>query len=75
MTVKLSIMDMDAAGNNPDFPQEWYEALETNLAVRLAEKLGRQTTQVLAALAITSKMTASQFDRENVSTFFSVRSR
>jgi len=75
MTVKLSIMDMDAAANNPDFPQEWYEALETNLAVRLGEKLGKQITPVLAALATGTKMAASQFDSENVSTFFSVRRR
>jgi hypothetical protein len=75
MTVKLSIMDMDAVGNNPEFPQEFYEALETNLAVRLGEKNGRPLSPVLATLAISSKQIATDFDRENVSTFISVRRR
>ena len=75
MSVKLSIMDMDAVGNNPEFPQEWYEALETNLAVRLGQKNGRPLDPVLAAIAMSSKQIASDFDREMVSTFISTRRR
>lgn len=73
MSAKFSIMDMDSTSNNPDFPAHWYEALETNLAVRLAAKLGRPVTSEIAALAISSKAICKDFDRENVSTFFSVR--
>lgn len=73
MTAKLSIMDMDAATNNPDFPQAWYEALETNLAVRLGAKFGRPITQELALLAALAKQNASNFDREQTSTFISFR--
>ena len=71
-TVKLPIMDMDSATNDPEFPQEWYEALVTNLAVRLAPKCGRVASQELISLAVLSKTSAENFDREQVSTFFKV---
>lgn len=71
-TVKMPIMDMDAAANNPEFPQEWYECLTTNLAVRLCPKCGRTASQELVAIATGSKMAAENFDREQVSTFISV---
>lgn len=32
--------DFDAAGNEPDFPQEWFEALKYGLATRLAGEYG-----------------------------------
>jgi len=72
-TVKMPIMDMDAAANNPEFPQEWYECLTTNLAVRLAPKCGRTASPELIAMATGSKLAADNFDREQVSTYFRVR--
>ena len=71
-TVKMPIMDMDSASNAPEFPQECYECLATNLAVRLAPKCGRTASQELIAIAIGSKSAAENFDREQVSTFFRV---
>lgn len=42
--IKLTYMrpfeDFDAAGNDPDFPQEWFEALKYGLATRLAGEYG-----------------------------------
>jgi len=71
-TVKMPIMDVDSVSNNPEFPQEWFECLATNLAVRLAPKCGRSASQELIAIAVGSKAAAENFDREQVSTFFSV---
>ena len=71
-TVKMPIMDVDAVANNPEFPQEWYECLATNLAIRLAPKCGRTASQELVAIAVGSKMAAENFDREQVSTFIRV---
>jgi hypothetical protein len=34
--VKRTLEDFDAAGDTPDFPQEWYEALYLGLAYRLS---------------------------------------
>lgn len=39
-TYRSTIEDFDAGANDADFPQEWYEALVTNLAVRLAPSYG-----------------------------------
>lgn len=42
--IKITYMrpfeDFDAAGNEPDFPQEWFEALKYGLATRLAGEYG-----------------------------------
>jgi hypothetical protein len=35
LTVDRPFEDFDAAGNNPDFPQEWYDPLVWLLAERL----------------------------------------
>jgi len=35
LTCELPIEDFDNAGDDPDFPQEWLEAIKWNLAVRL----------------------------------------
>ena len=71
-TVKMPLMDMDAVANAPEFPQEWFECLTTNLAIRLAPKCGRVASQELVALAVGSKLAAENFDREQVSTFIRV---
>jgi hypothetical protein len=38
--VQRSIEDFDAATDDSDFPQEWFQALATNLALRLSSKYG-----------------------------------
>lgn len=40
ITYIASLEDFDAAGDEPDFPAEWLEALTYNLAVRLAPSFG-----------------------------------
>jgi hypothetical protein len=58
--------DFDAAGDNPDFPKEWYWALATNLARRCITKFG--TPPRLAAeikhLAAEALFDAEAFDSE-----------
>ena len=39
-TAHLPIEDMDAAADNPDFPQEWYNALSWGLAEQLIPEHG-----------------------------------
>lgn len=39
--VKRTLEDFDAAGDTPDFPQTWYEALYLGLAYRLARVYGK----------------------------------
>jgi hypothetical protein len=51
--------DFDSAANTPDFPQEWYEALKWNLAMRLAHEWGKtDKIKDIAPFAITSKLAA-----------------
>lgn len=40
MTMLFPIEDMDASGNDPDFPQEWLEAIKYGLASRLGPEYG-----------------------------------
>lgn len=41
-TYTRQLEDFDAAGNNPDFPSEWLDALVYQLAVRLAPRYGKE---------------------------------
>lgn len=43
---RRTIMDVDAGANNVDLPQEWYEALTTNLAKRLIPDYGKSGTPI-----------------------------
>ena len=68
------LMDFDAAGDTPDMPQEWYQALAYNLAVVMApeydipgDKLG-----MLAQMAMTFLDDVAGFDREAESIAFGV---
>lgn len=47
LTVVLEkrLADFDLEEDNPDFPQEWYEALVLNLAVRCAPMMGKNVGQ------------------------------
>jgi hypothetical protein len=55
--------DFDAAGDEPDFPQEWFEALKYGLALRLAPEYGRMS-QDLVMLAEASKANAEAAYRD-----------
>jgi len=71
-TYARQIEDFDAANNNPDFPQEWLEALTYNLAVRLAPVVGVALRADVAAIAAESLDTARGFDVEPASVMIGV---
>lgn len=76
MTVKTEVEDFDAAGNNPDFPKEWFRALKFNLAVELCPEYEKDASQMLLLLAAQSKSSVMDWDREkNVSVYFGVERR
>jgi hypothetical protein len=59
--------DFDAAGNDPDFPQEWLECITYNLATRVAPAYGISLSKVnpdIAMIAQTSLIEASSWDSE-----------
>jgi hypothetical protein len=70
LVAKFPVQDFDAAGNDPDFPVEWTEALVYNLAIRLAAEYGRTPSQLVVALALSSFETVASFSREEVSVKF-----
>lgn len=68
--VQLPIEDMDSAANDFDCPQEWFLALQTNLAVLLAPSYGALTGvefRALKILAAEEKDRADGFDTEKTS--------
>ena len=69
MTVKKPIMDFDATDDDGEFPQEWFEAVTTNLAIRLGIKNGIPIDPELKALATESKWMLMSFDDEKESMF------
>ncbi|HEY3527390.1 MAG TPA: hypothetical protein VGK47_14430 [Nitrososphaeraceae archaeon] len=65
------IQDFDASSNTPDLPQECYEAIVTNLALRLAPACGIDINKLdpdLKELAQTSLIDLQLWDGENGST-------
>jgi hypothetical protein len=74
-TGAMPIEDFDAAGNDPDFPQEWIEAVTWNLAVRLAPAVGTpiQERGWLKNEAAEKKYLLSIWDSEPASVFFQPR--
>lgn len=69
-TYQRTIEDFDAAGDEPDFPQEWFECIAYNLAARLAPKFGTTISQEVAAIAIASLDDLMGWDREPASVYF-----
>ncbi len=65
--------DFDAKINTPDLPQEWYEAIIYNLAVRLSTEYGVDdpTIDRLERYAASSLGTVLDFDTEPGSLYFS----
>ena len=65
--VVRTLDDLDAASDEVDYPQEWYWAIATNLAVMISPKYGvpDQTFKKLRTLAMESLMDAESFDTED----------
>lgn len=72
MVIERPVYDLDDFDNNIDIPQEWYMALEYNLALVLApmSKVDDVTFARIQGLASYYYNQAKDFDRENVSIFF-----
>lgn len=72
MTALLPIEDMDSNPNNPDFPQEWLDALVWGLAARLAPSYGvpRQRYQEIKAEAESLYSGILMWDQEPESVYF-----
>jgi hypothetical protein len=71
-TAQTPIEDFDTATDNPDFPQEWLDALTYGLAVRLCAPFGvpLQDRAWLKGEATEMKQTAMGFDQEPESFYF-----
>jgi len=65
-TYHRPIEDFDAAGNNPDFPQEWYGALWWNLALAMAPEYDVPTDKFrqIADMAVMNLGLVTGYDRE-----------
>lgn len=72
ITFRRTLEDFDAATDNPDFPQEWFDALTYNLAVRVAHKFAVSLSikRDLQKDAIIKLAEVEGFDNENASIFF-----
>lgn len=73
-TFRRAIEDFDAAGNNPDFPQEWIDALGWNLAKAMAPEFGVPTQRYneIKAEAAEALDDVFGFDQEQASIRFGV---
>ncbi len=72
ITFRRTLEDFDAATDNPDFPQEWFDALAYNLAVRVAHKYSvalsiKRDLEKDAAIKLAE---VEGFDNEDASIFF-----
>lgn len=65
--VQRTLHDLDAASDDVDYPQEWFWAISTNLAVALASKYGIKGSQfqILKLLADEALETAESYDTES----------
>lgn len=66
--------DFDSSSDEPDFPQEWFDALKFNLALRLATEYGVAPEQfnMIRAMARETKDAALMFGLEEGSLFFNI---
>ncbi len=66
------IEDFDAAGNNPDFPQEWLDALVKNLAFKIANQFATPTELYnrIRVEAFETLEAVRDWDREPESVYF-----
>ena len=72
MTIKRPVFDFVNSTDTPDFPVEWFEALEAGLSERLGHlfKAPAQKKAELAVLAKTRLDDCDFYDREKSSVFF-----
>lgn len=73
LTTQISIEDMDAAGNNPDFPTEWLAALKWNLAEWLLPEYGmtdQVTVGLIQGMAAKTYKLAEDYDIEEADIIF-----
>ncbi len=73
-TYHRPLMDFDAAGDNPDLPVEWFDAIVYNLAVSIGPEYGVATERMamIAPQAAAYLDDASGDDREDGSLFVGV---
>lgn len=64
------LYDMDAIGNDVDFPQHWYMALYLNLAILLAPRYGKEAYQTTQKMAVGALAMAQTFYPEDVNAHF-----
>lgn len=64
------LSDFDSLDDDPEFPQEWFEALHYNLAVRLCIAYGRPVPPELERMAASSLALANEFHPENTDQYF-----
>ena len=77
VTYQRTIEDMDGNADNPDLPQEWFDAIVLGLAAEICGGLFPGNTQLLIdvrARAGEALETAQGFDRETASVYFMVDS-
>lgn len=77
-TVMLPIEDFDSSNIDPDFPQEWLEAIKFNLAVRLNYEYGisnKEHHMMLKGEAKEMLINISEFDAEGGSVYLQVDTR
>lgn len=72
ITMQRKLENFIANPNTPDFPQEWHEAIVTNLAVKLANPFGKTGTQKFQDLKVEAAENLNRaltFDSEQGSIF------
>ncbi len=76
-TAKYPVQIFNVLTDNPQYPEEWYEALKFNLAKKLIPEYDIPNDQAMkvVALAEESLRDAEDFDREHTSVQFVYRSR
>lgn len=68
-TSRDPLEDFDTATDTPDFPQEWFEALAYNLAIRLAPKYSRPLDEGVIVTAASTLATLKAWGQENESVY------
>jgi hypothetical protein len=70
LVYRAPIYDFDAVSDEPDMPQEWYEPLVSNFAIRLCTSYGRKLPEALGAIAASSLSIAQTFEPETCTDYF-----
>ena len=67
LTYRRRLEDFDSAADNPDFPQEWLEALVLSLALRLAPAFGKdaKAIQTIGPMATAAVDKMLEYDTES----------